>query len=170
MNRCHLLVEWAGLAAAAACAIALFIRARCSVSVSSSLAAASCRDHSWQSDIDLDVGLPAAVDGRTAVTRSGPFSCTCDAAGGATRSDTSARPSADAPLAQEQKARFRPSGDRCTRQDGDFRCVCVCVVCVSVQRSLKREERTSHPPPRGRGGSPITPPSRRVHRGVRALL
>ena len=73
------------------CAIALFIRARCSVSVSSSLAAASCRDHSWQSDIDIDVRLPAAVDGQAVVTSSGAILCSQHTAGGAGECDKSSR-------------------------------------------------------------------------------
>ena len=61
-DRCHSPDILADMTAIGARAPAHFRAARCSCSVSSTFARPLCRDHRWQSDIDLDVGLPAAVD------------------------------------------------------------------------------------------------------------
>ena len=79
-DRCHSPDILADLAAIEARAPAHFRAARGSCSVSSTFAQPLCRDHRWQSDIDLDVGLPAAVDGQTAATSSYRCSCKFDAA------------------------------------------------------------------------------------------
>ena len=78
MNRCHLLVEWADLAAAAARAPAHFRAARCSVSVANGLRPTACPDHKRQSELDFEFGLPDAVDGQTAAKSSAVVACSID--------------------------------------------------------------------------------------------
>ena len=83
-DRCHapdILADLTAIGARAPQRISEQAAARSSCSVSSTFSRPLCRDHRWQSDIEIDVGLPAAVDGQTtAATSSYRFSCKFDAA------------------------------------------------------------------------------------------